>query len=179
MDYPANLYAISNFVSARPLAACMLGFLCAFILAPPVLLSTGHIAAASAVYFFFSPFCHQTAERSFIVLGFPLAVCHRCSGIYLGLLIGSLLDSAWIHKSSASRRRWVLAATVPLALDALLPYCGLWTSTGGSRFITGLFFGILAAFLLVRGIEELLHEAPWRRFAFGDSNLRETSYEPR
>lgn len=179
MDRHKNTYHISYFLSARTIAVGMSGFLCALILAPPVLFSTGNSATASVISFFFSPFCHQSADRSFMLLGFPLAVCQRCSGIYIGLFIGSILDSAWLHRSSALRRRWIIAATIPLALDALLPYCGLWASTDFSRFITGLCFGIFAAFLLVRGIGELLHEAPWRRFVFGDSNLRETSYEPR
>jgi uncharacterized membrane protein len=159
------------------IAACAWGVLCALILAPPVLASSGCPAAAALFYFFFSPVCHQMPERSFALLGLPLAVCHRCCGIYLGLFLGSLLKNPWMHRSPAARRGWVLAAMVPLVLDALLPYSGLWVNTSISRFATGLLFGILIASLLVRGIEEFLNEAPWQRFALGDSSLREASYE--
>ena len=116
-------------------------------------------------------------ERSFALLGVSLAVCHRCCGIYLGLFLGSLMKDPWMHRSPLTRRRWVLAATVPLALDALLPYAGLWANTDLSRFITGLWFGIPTASLLVRGFEEFLNEAPWQRFALGDSSFRKASYE--
>jgi hypothetical protein len=87
------------------------------------------------------------------------------------------MKNPWMHRSPAIRRGWVLAATVPLALDALLPYAGLWANTCLSRFIAGLWFGIPTASLLVRGIEELLNEAPWKRFALGDSSFRKASYE--
>lgn len=169
----------SNFVSARALVAGVWGILCGLIVAPPFLVSAGSDAAAAVIYIFFSPVCHQEPERSFALMGLALPVCHRCSGIYLGLLAGSLIPNPWIHRSTAARRRWILATAVPLVLDALLPYSGLWNNTDISRFATGLLFGIPVAALLVRGIEELHKEAPWRRFPYGDSSLTEASYERR
>jgi uncharacterized membrane protein len=167
----------SNLVSARSVAAGVWGALCALMLAPPVLASSGCPAAAAMIYFFFSPVCHQMPERSFALLGMPLAVCHRCCGIYLGLFLGALMKNQWMHRSPATRRGWVLAAMVPLALDALLPFAGLWANTVLSRFIAGLWFGLPTASLLVRGIEEFLNEAPWQRFSLGDSSFRKASYE--
>src|SRR6056297_1218175 len=38
----------------------------------------------------FQHLCHQLPGRSFEVGGVPLAVCHRCVGIYAGLLGGVL-----------------------------------------------------------------------------------------
>jgi len=177
MEHPMNRDTTSNFVLARALTAGAWGTLCAFILAPPVLAAAGWDAAATVVYFFFSPVCHQAPERSFELLGIPLAVCHRCSGIYLGLFLGSMLRNPWIHRSPAARRRWILAAAVPLVLDALLPCCGLWVNTAASRFATGLCFGIPVASLVVRGIAEFLTEAPWRRFSLGSPRLWEASNE--
>jgi uncharacterized membrane protein len=179
MEYPMSLGKRSNFVLARSVSAGVWGVLCALILAPPVLVSAGCHSVAAVIHLFFSPFCHQIPERSFALLGVSLAVCHRCFGIYLGLCLGSLIHNPWMHRSNAVRRRWVLVSTVPLVLDALLPYTGLWHNTGVSRFATGLCFGIPVASLLVRGVGEFLNEAPWRRFTFGDSSLRESSYERR
>jgi uncharacterized membrane protein len=162
----------SNLVSARVIAGGACGALCALMVAPPILARHGCYVAAIACYFFFSCICHQRPERTFRLLGYPLAVCHRCSGIYLGLLMGSLFENPWIHRSPKARRYWILAASVPLAFDALAPFSGLWTNTSGTRFVTGLVFGIVTSSLLVQGIAELFTEAPWRRFALGDSNLR-------
>jgi uncharacterized membrane protein len=177
MEHPMNQNIRSNLVSARSVAAGVWFALCAIIFAPPLLASSGGPAAAAIIYFLFSPVCHQMPERSFALLGIPLAVCHRCCGIYFGLFLGSLMKDSWMHRSPMTRRRCVLAATIPLALDALLPYTELWANTDLSRLITGLWFGIPTASLLVRGIEEFLNEAPWQRFALGDSSFRKASYE--
>jgi uncharacterized membrane protein len=167
----------SNFLSPRFFAAGAWGTLCACICAPPVLVSAGCPVAAAFVYCVFAPVCHQISARSFELLGLPLAVCHRCFGIYLGLFLGSLIRNPWMHRSPRTRRRWVLAAIAPLAFDALLPWSGLWDNTPASRFATGLLFGIPIASLLVRGIEEFLMDAPWRRIAAGNSLLKEASCE--
>jgi uncharacterized membrane protein len=153
-----NLPKPSSLLSIQLMLAGIWSIVCLFILAAPILASNSHYAAAAVFYFSFSCICHQIQERSFIVFGFPLAVCHRCFGIYLGLLLGAVFNCRFIHRSPQSRRGWVLIACMPLLLDFLAPYLGLWTGTHYSRFITGLLFGILISSLLVRGVFELLHE---------------------
>jgi uncharacterized membrane protein len=139
--------------------------LCALAVAAPVLTSSAHPDAAAAVYLGFSGVCHQIPARSFFIAGFPLAVCHRCAGIYLGLFLGALIANRGIHRTPAIRRAWVLAAIAPILVDVLASYLGIWSSMCLSRFLTGLLFGLPLSPLLVRGIEEFIAEAPWRRFA--------------
>jgi uncharacterized membrane protein len=162
----------SNLARARAIAAGASGAMCALVLTTPVLTSCGYHRAAAAVYFFFSRICHQMPARSFAILGYSIAVCHRCSGIYLGFFIGSLINIPWIHRSPKTRRDWTLAAILLLLSDALIPCSGLWTNTYVSRFATGMVFGIVVASLFVRGLAELLVEAPWRRLTIGDSHLK-------
>ena len=68
----------------------------------------------------FRSLCHQIPGRSFAIDGTPLAVCHRCIGIYLGLAVGVLLFP-FIRKESAKTvryDRWVLGvAVLPATLD--------------------------------------------------------------
>ena len=47
--------------------------------------------ASSIITLFFSPVCHQAADRSFHLYGHPMAVCSRCTGIYGGFLLGVIL----------------------------------------------------------------------------------------
>jgi uncharacterized membrane protein len=138
------------------------GIVCLFILAAPILASHSHHGPAAVFYFSFSLICHQIQDRSFTIFGFPLAVCHRCFGIYVGLLLGTLFISQFIHRSPRSRRIWISSACVPLLFDHLAPYLGLWTSTAYSRYVTGLLFGFLVSSLLVRGVSELLTEVSSR-----------------
>ena len=142
---------------ARAVLAGVSGVICALIVAAPVMTHCGSPAAV-IVYLFFSPICHQNPERSFAVLSHPLAVCHRCSGIYLGLFLGSLIENNFMHRSPRIRRIWVLSAMTPLLLDLMMPLTGIWAGTYLIRFVTGLIFGMTAAWLVARGAEELLNE---------------------
>ncbi len=148
----------SNSCSARAVLAMTLGIICGLILAAPVLALHSWHRAAAILYLSFSPFCHQIPERSFLLFGHSLAVCHRCSGIYLGLLLGSLFNHA-MHRSTQARRFWVFCAIAPMAIDVLAPAAGIWSNTSFTRFSTGLLFGILTSRLLVRGLSEFAQEA--------------------
>jgi uncharacterized membrane protein len=140
---------------ARAVLAGIFGGICALIIAAPVMAHCG-TSAAAAIYFYFFPICHQIPERSFSILGHPMAVCHRCSGIYIGLFLGSLIQNNFMHRSPRMRRIWVLAAMTPLLLDLVLPLTGIWKGTWLIRFSTGMIFGMTAAWLVVRGAEEVL-----------------------
>ncbi len=132
------------------------GLLCLSIVAAPYLAAHHCPAVAAFLYFFYSPVCHQLPGRSFKLMGASWAVCQRCSGIYFGLLAGSLLP-AFNGALPPLRRTLVLAATAPLALDALLPMIGIWISSPASRFSTGLLFGTMLSTLLLSGITEFVN----------------------
>jgi uncharacterized membrane protein len=151
------LGSASAVVAAGWLAAC----LCA--LAAPILASQACFATASVLYFLFSRICHQIPERSFHLLGYSIAVCHRCFGIYVGMFLGCIADIPMMHRSPRHRRLWVLGAMAPLALDALAPIAGLWANSAFSRFSTGMLFGTLISSLVVRGFAEFARAGPRRR----------------
>ena len=161
-----------NSFPARIMLAGIWGVICAAILAAPILVSHACPRAASVLYFCFSCICHQIPERSFMILGYPLAVCHRCFGIYIGLFLGSLIENRFVHKSPQARRFWVMASGVPLMLDVFLPCAGLWSNTNLSRFLTGLLFGSLISPILACGVAEFLNETSQRRWAIGDVHLK-------
>jgi uncharacterized membrane protein len=146
----------SSFPLLRVLVAAGWSLLCILIIGAPILASRAHYTPASFIYLLFSNVCHQMPDRSFIFAGFPFAVCHRCSGIYLGLMLGTLFKNPLLKHSPGIRRAWVLASIVPLLIDVLLPLAGLWTGSTTGRFLTGLLFGIMLSGLLFQGIVELL-----------------------
>jgi len=158
-------------VAARFLVTAIGGLWVLLILAPPLLASFGFQPAASVLYALFSGICHQSPERVFKIFGRPFAVCHRCTGIYWGFFLGALPQLRRPFPSPEIRRAWILASLVPLAFDALAPYCGMWANTLWSRFLTGLLFGFGASVLLRQGLAEYIAEAPWRTFTSGRSRL--------
>lgn len=158
--------------STRTAMACAAGAVCALAAAAPLLASHSLDGSASILYLLFSPFCHQIPERCFALWGCPLAVCHRCSGIYAGLLLGTLLARSWALAGPRMRRCTALCAVLPMLFDFFAPYAGLWTSTASTRFSTGLLFGILVTTLIARGLSELAQEAPWRQLTMHFSQIK-------
>lgn len=97
----------------------------------------------------FGPVCHQLPGRSPHVGGVPIAICDRCTGIYLGLVIGVAL-TGWGRRGlwatlGVHGRYLLLGSLVPLGLDWIGPILGLWSNGPVSRALTGLLFGGVAA----------------------------------
>jgi uncharacterized membrane protein len=112
-----------------------------WIAAAPWLMANGYTLPALISYRVFSLVCHQQAERSLALFGFPLAVCARCFGIYFGCVIG-WLSAPWMPIVS---KRIVFAALVPLLFDLLLDASGIRANTSFSRLLTGLLAGGVVA----------------------------------
>lgn len=121
--------------------------------------------AAEAVRAAFRTVCHQIPERTFHVGGQPLAVCHRCLGIYAGLAAGAALVLPLRHRAQrwAGLDRWVLlAAIVPAGLDWGLDVIGLGSNTVATRVATGLWLGLLVGFVFARSLAWRPERArPW------------------
>jgi len=80
--------------------------------------------------------CHQLPSRSFWLFGRPLGVCIRCSGLYLGILVGAALHATgWV----VSRR------SAAMLVLSMLAHVSFQASTGmvihPFRFMTGIMAG--------------------------------------
>ncbi len=138
----AIVYAASLLVS--------LGWL-AGIFAAPVLMADGHPLSAMIIYRGLSAICHQIPDRSFHLHGFPLAVCSRCTGIYVGFVIGLMVYPfvRSLRESTMPSRNWLIAAGVPMLIDFGGGFLGLFNNTFPSRAATGALAGAAAAFYLL------------------------------
>ncbi|MBZ5551873.1 MAG: DUF2085 domain-containing protein [Acidobacteriia bacterium] len=136
----------------------------AFI-AAPWSWAQGHTIVATGLYLMFSPVCHQRADRSFFAFGHHLAVCHRCTGIYLGALAGLLLvpllslarpgKREGLVRVRIQNRALLLLALALMAADVGGELLGIRHSTPMSRFLTGAFCGIVATFYLLPAIFDI------------------------
>jgi len=128
----------------------------AVVLAP--YLARGSSPAAGFLYALFSPVCHQIPSRCFHLFGHPMAVCSRCFGIYSGFL-GGLLAYPLLRgfgPSPLPRSRTLFLLSTPIIVDAAANMAGLWSSSGGARFVTGFLWGILLPFYFLAGIIDYL-----------------------
>ena len=89
--------------------------------------------------------CHQIYERSFTLKGYQFPVCARCTGIFLGNIIGILLS---IMKFRISIKICVLLIFI-MACDGFLQLFKIKESTNIRRFFTGILAGMGYIFILV------------------------------
>ncbi len=176
----ATQFAWNDLSKTRPLFvwlalatfACVL--LCLIFLAP-LALAHNRFLLAFSIYRGFSLACHQLPARSFFIENYPLAVCARCTGLYVGFAVGSLIYPLVrdVRKTVAPPRVWLVAALMPLAIDWTLGFFGVWNNTHVSRFATGAFVGAVSVFYVLPGLVDL-SRTNWRdlRARLSSSNER-------
>ncbi len=132
------------------LLALAVSSIAAVIMSPPFVPPAWRVVIMTG----FSAVCHQLPERTLHIDHVSIAVCHRCSGIYLGLVVMVLCFP--VVRGLAILSSWAAALLAMslgvLAFDWLAPYLGIVENTPLSRFGTGLFFGCMAGYYLARVI---------------------------
>ena len=108
--------------------------------------------ATAVVYAAAGHICHQRPERSFHLDGRPLAVCARCTGLYLAAplgLAGVMLMRRRAQADDRTYRRWrlaIVAAAVPTVISVGLEWiAGPGLSCNISRALTALPLGAVLA----------------------------------
>jgi uncharacterized membrane protein len=129
--------------------ACAIGL--GLVLAAPWAAHRGSWIAP-LLYAVFDPVCHQIAERSFHLGHEPFAVCHRCTGLYLGFALGIVVWPALPIAAARllERPRTIVLFAIPLAIDAVL-----LANTPGSRFATGLIAAFPVALLVLAAVADI------------------------
>lgn len=131
------------------------------ILLPPYVGFGGREILMSA----FRPLCHQLPERSPSLDGVQLAVCHRCFGIYAGIAISATVVAAVIgfaRPLEPYARLLLPASLIPVSIDWLADFIGLWSNTPASRLTTGAIFGAVGGVFLARAVVDIFQEPQHR-----------------
>jgi uncharacterized membrane protein len=109
-------------------------------------------------YALYSPVCHQVEGRSLRCFGQPLAVCARCTGVYLGFLIGLGLYPflrGWRRLALPGSRVFFIFSG-PIVVDAAANFLGLWQTSNALRLASGILWGPILPFYFITGIADLL-----------------------
>ena len=135
------------------------------VVAAPWLMHRGSWLAP-LLYALFDPVCHQIPERSFHLWHEPFAVCHRCTGLYLGFALGIAFWPSFSAPAGRllARPRMILLFAIPLAIDAVVI-----ANTATSRFITGLVASFPVALFALAAIAQLT-AARWRDIPMNEAN---------
>ena len=126
---------------------------------------------SDSIYRLYGILCHQIPERSFWILGNPVAVCARCLGIYVGLFLGAIGFSLFrkLRYGSPISPLLVIAALMPLGIDWSLTYFGFWENTDLSRFATGSILGISCGLTLTQSVISLASDDKKEELPSGSS----------
>ncbi len=137
----------SDFVDNHLLLKILIGLLVALNVLnwlAPVLSSSGNALAqyiGAGIYFLLDPICHQLPDRCLFIRHLPMALCVRCTFIYLGALLGLLV----LFRQKRLRLNGLIAYGVLLfvVLEIVTEKLGLYVNwpalRGLSGFLTGLF----------------------------------------
>jgi uncharacterized membrane protein len=131
----------------------------ALILLAPYLQAAGNDSLAGLLYFFFKPTCHQLPERSFLVFGYPMAVCARCFGVYAGFLAAALLYPLILPVDNRKTpSKWLLLlAVAPMGFDGGVQLLTAYESNNLLRLITGAVCGGSLTFYILPVYNELVY----------------------
>ena len=109
------------------------------------------------VHHAFSAVCHQIPDRSPHLHGEAIALCHRCSGILVGLIAGlaiaPLSGGPRLRRIERSAQfGWLILAGLPTGIDWAVGALGWWMNTPASRSLTGALFGLVAGGVLAANL---------------------------
>ena len=104
---------------------------------------------------FYSSVCHQIGYKTIQFNGINFLVCARCSGIYFGGLIASILF-LFPPKSHSLKIKYLFIAAVPMLVDVGLYSTGIYEYSKIIALSSGLLFGFVAVSILLIIIENNL-----------------------
>lgn len=98
------------------------------------------------IYEFFSRICHQDPSRSWHVAGEPLAVCIRCTSIYV-----AFTAALWLGVKSSVR--WLRISIVLVLLEFV--FARLVLDSAVLRSMSGILVGLSAAPFVRQALQEI------------------------
>ena len=103
---------------------------------------------------FYSTVCHQIAYKTIEMNGINFLVCARCSGIYFGGLLSSIVFLL-TTRSYKLDVKFIFLAAIPMAIDVILYSSGVYTYSKTIALATGFLFGFITIGFVLTSIENL------------------------
>jgi len=112
---------------------------------------------AASMYFLGDAFCTEITDHSYFLNGNQMPFCARCTGIFIGLVVGMVVAIVLDPKI----RLWLLAlGLLPILVDGGLQLVTSYQSVNPLRVATGLLAGMVVSLYLSRMANTLLEPRP-------------------
>jgi uncharacterized membrane protein len=105
----------------------------------------------------YSIVCHQIKEKLITADNHSTLVCARCAGIYLGLLVSSLV-SLFTKWNSSTHTEYLFISAAALIADAFFSSITLYHYSKYLAFCTGLLFGSVGFLYFYDAVNQLFNE---------------------
>lgn len=90
-------------------------------------------------------YCHKIPERSFFYKGKQFPICSRCTGIFIGYIIGIL----GLFIPSLNLKLWIaILFIIPMIIDGSIQFFTQYKSNNYKRLFTGILGGVGIIFFL-------------------------------
>ncbi len=125
----------------------------------PVLFHSGDAILFSNIFLkkIYSQVCHQDPLKSIYISGQKLEVCARCTGIYAGSFISSIVV-LFFPKIKPQSVKFLFISMVPMAADVFLYSTGVYNYSKWIAFSTGLILGSVSILYIFTTIENYFSE---------------------
>ncbi|MFC2093302.1 DUF2085 domain-containing protein [Bacteroidota bacterium] len=135
---------------------------CLLIFAAPALWDLGGVFTKISflIYQLFATTCHQLDDRSFHIFGMKFGVCSRCTSIYIGFLLSTVVYPFFhrIDNKKLPAIWYLLVAALLLLIDSSLEIFHFQNSTFFTRSATGFILGFVLPFYLIPGFVNFVQE---------------------
>lgn len=88
----------------------------------PILLANEFTTVANRIYWIYHFLCHQFPSRAYFIAGEQVALCHRCTAIYVTMFMGGLLFNFVRRSLKPISFKWYLFFILPMAFDGGLAF---------------------------------------------------------
>ncbi|MBN1756500.1 DUF2085 domain-containing protein [bacterium] len=134
------------------------GLILLLVFLTPLLSAWGSILSPF-LYLLFKPSCHQESVRSYFLFGKQLPVCARCTGIYLGMVLGGYFYALFRKKISRVLPFWVfLLMVLPMSIDGSGQALKLWNTGNLWRTVNGMICALGVVFYIYPYVDQEIRE---------------------
>lgn len=138
----------------------------------PILLALGYSSIALSIYKMYGFTCHQLPSHSYVIFGYQVAICQRCTAIHGTMaIVGLLYVLLRQRRLPLLSFRWYLLFIIPVAVDGGMAWVSLLMMVIPTYVLWAIGLTTIALLSLILYSQKLLVWQVWLFFLAGPLSL--------